>query len=206
MHMSLKSAKQILAVGGRRGSLISSIPVTPSFRISNFVGPRRLPEEGMVEINIGVTYKPPPSRQISDMNIYTSTAWCLHIYENVMPYLLNRQSDEIKSLDIYITCTLPTSSYYEIGSTVKRTDGACSIYINLGVIKDTVYLTSVFLHELAHLLVKGSYDICTMEDNGRPSKGGHCFKWWATNASLVAIVQYMFPCLGLENMDVSQLG
>ena len=124
MQMSLKAAKQILAVGGRK-DLISSIPVTPSFnRIPNFVGPRRLPEEGMVEINIGVTYKPPRSRQISDMNIYTSTAWCLHIYDNVMPYLLNRQSvDEIKSLDINITNTCPKTKYEEIASTDKYEDG-----------------------------------------------------------------------------------
>ena len=207
VQMSLKSAKQILAHGGRRGSLISAIPVTPSFRISNFVGPRRLPEEGMVEINMGMHYEPPPARQISDMTIYTATAWCLHVYDNVMPYFLNRQSSEVKSLEIFITCTPITSEYYEIGCTCKAYDGTCTIYIDLATIKDTVYLTSVFLHELAHLLVeKESYDLCTMDKNGPPIKTGHCPKWWATNASLVAIVQYMFPSLGLEAMDVSQFG
>lgn len=200
--MSLRRAKHILDTQGMRGCLISSIPVTPSFRIHNLVGPRRLPEDGMVEINMGFQYKPPPTRQVSDMTIYTATAWCLHIYDNVIPYFLARRSVDIKSLEIFITCGTLSS----IGCTEKGDDGRCIVSIDLRTIKDTVYLTSVFLHELAHVLVKGSYDICTTDDKGRPNRGGHCYKWWATNASLVAVVQYMFPFLGLEDMDVSQIG
>lgn len=137
--------------------------------------------------------RPKPSKQYS-------INWCHSIFKAISPYFSERLTP-ITSLTLCLEDNVVKSPGAAESRIYKKTwDG--EIRINYTAVKSTIHLTSLFLHELSHILTQ-----CKGEDVCGPNRtnGGHTVEWWIMNASLVTLLQNIMPDSCMQYVDVAQL-
>lgn len=137
--------------------------------------------------------RPRPSKQYS-------INWCHSIFKALSPYFSERPTP-IASLTLRVEENI-VNHPGAAESRIYRDTQDAEISINYKCVKSTIHLTSLFLHELAHVLT-----LCRGEDICGPNKinGGHTVEWWMVNAALVTLLQNITPDSCMQYVDVAQL-